>query len=151
MTRVVVLYSSITSTPKVRANTDKVWRFLASTEHQKIDISADEAAKALWRRNAIANEIPLVLVDGESRGNIESLEEAVEFRELEQFLGLDKAPMSADDSLLEGLSEADAAALAAELDGPAAIKDDDAAALPGKIAPAPVDDALPGASKDSAV
>ena len=80
-------------------------RCLAGTPHRKIDISADEDAKTLWKRKAIKNELPLILVDGEPVGTIDELAEAVEYRELDQFLRLDKPvpTSSADDSLLEGL------------------------------------------------
>ena len=100
----------------------QVARFLASIEHEKRDISMDDEAKALWKRkNGGSTELPMILVDNERAwarldcahraavGTIEQLEEAVEFRELQQFLRLDRPPPTADadDSLLADLVRLD--------------------------------------------
>ena len=125
----------------------------------------DDEAKALWKRkNGGSTELPMILVDNERAwarldyaheaavGTIEQLEEAVEFRELQQFLRLDKPPPTADadDSLLADLvrlcvchvalnrqSQADAEQLAAELDHVDAAHD---TLEPTAVAVAPVVD-----------
>ena len=125
----------------------------------------DDEAKALWKRkNGGSTELPMILVDNERTwahldyahraavGTIEQLEEAVEFRELQQFLRLDKPPPTADadDSLLADLvrlsarclaltrqSQADAEQLAAELDHVDAAHD---TLEPTAVAVAPVVD-----------
>ncbi|GAA5895442.1 uncharacterized protein JCM6883_001511 [Sporobolomyces salmoneus] len=90
-----VFVTSILSNPQLRGRHERVRRALTSARvpYAEHDVASDEAAKSLWKRkNGGKNELPFILVDGEPVGNIDDMDEAVEFGELRQFLRLDAPP-----------------------------------------------------------
>ncbi|GAA5982459.1 hypothetical protein JCM11641_006122 [Rhodosporidiobolus odoratus] len=96
-----VFVTSILSNPALRGRHERVRRALtaARVPYAEHDVAGDEEAKRLWKRkNGGKNELPFVLSDGEPVGNIEDLDEAVEFGELRQFLRLDAPAQPASSS-----------------------------------------------------
>ncbi|CAG8643144.1 thioredoxin-like protein [Gigaspora rosea] len=56
-----------------------------------IDVAADEThLKYMKRKNGGKKDMPQIFVDGEFKGTTKELEEAVEMREVKEFLGLAK-------------------------------------------------------------
>ncbi|GAA6020557.1 hypothetical protein JCM11491_000795 [Sporobolomyces phaffii] len=95
MPSIDVFVTSILSNPQLRGRHERVRRALASVRvpYAEHDVAGDETAKSLWKRkNCGKNELPFILVDGDPVGNIDELDEAVEFGELRQFLRLDSPP-----------------------------------------------------------
>ncbi|GAA5971115.1 hypothetical protein JCM21900_004570 [Sporobolomyces salmonicolor] len=92
MPTIDVFVTTILSNPQLRGRHERVRRALTSARvaYAEHDVAGDEAAKSMWKRkNGGKNELPFILIDGEPVGNIEDLDEAVEFGELRQFLRLD--------------------------------------------------------------
>jgi len=55
-----------------------------------VDVAADEnALKYMKRKNRGEKEYPQIFVDGEYKGITKDFQEAVEFKEVNKFLGLD--------------------------------------------------------------
>lgn len=95
MPTIDIFVTSILSNPQLRGRHERVRRALASARapYAEHDVAGDENAKSFWKRkNGGKNELPFILVDGEPVGNIDDMDEAVEFGELRQFLRLD-APL----------------------------------------------------------
>ncbi|CAG8673069.1 14710_t:CDS:2 [Gigaspora margarita] len=56
-----------------------------------VDVAADEThLKYMKRKNGGKKDMPQIFVDGEFKGTTKELEEAVEMREVKEFLGLVK-------------------------------------------------------------
>ncbi|GAA5956984.1 hypothetical protein JCM3765_006660 [Sporobolomyces pararoseus] len=94
MPNIDVFVTSILSNPQLRGRHERVRRALTSARvpYAEHDVAGDENAKSFWKRkNGGKNELPFILVDGEPVGNIDDMDEAVEFGELRQFLRLDVA------------------------------------------------------------
>ncbi|GAA5981634.1 hypothetical protein JCM5350_008057 [Sporobolomyces pararoseus] len=92
MPNIDVFVTSILSNPQLRGRHERVRRALTSARvpYAEHDVAGDENAKSFWKRkNGGKNELPFILVDGEPVGNIDDMDEAVEFGELRQFLRLD--------------------------------------------------------------
>ncbi|KAH8916432.1 hypothetical protein BT69DRAFT_1331924 [Atractiella rhizophila] len=113
--KIEVYVTSILSNTKIRAQHEMVQRSLSRIPNvEYLDVASDESIKLMWKkRNENSNELPCVCVDGKRVGSCQELEEAVEFGELDQFL---KAKAGSGDADLEGITEAEAAALEAEME-----------------------------------
>ncbi|EPQ27293.1 uncharacterized protein PFL1_05216 [Pseudozyma flocculosa PF-1] len=91
-TPAVELFStSILSNHKVRSRHERFTGVFAIKKIPYVyhDLASDEDAKTRWRRKTKDPQLPGILVNNEWRGTYEEFEEAVEFGELEMFLGID--------------------------------------------------------------
>ncbi|EST08274.1 SH3-binding, glutamic acid-rich protein [Kalmanozyma brasiliensis GHG001] len=88
---VVELFStSILSNVKVRSRHERYTSVLAIKKVPYVyhDLASDDDAKSRWRRKAKDPQLPGILVNNEWVGSFDEFEEAVEFGELELFLGV---------------------------------------------------------------
>ncbi|GAK67139.1 uncharacterized protein PAN0_016d5365 [Moesziomyces antarcticus] len=87
----VELFStSILSNVKVRTRHERFTSVLAIKKIAYVyhDLASDDDAKSRWRRKAKDPQLPGILVNNEWVGSYDDFEEAVEFGELELFLGV---------------------------------------------------------------
>ena len=94
----VELFStSILSNVKVRTRHERFTSVLAIKKIPYVyhDLASDDDAKSRWRRKAKDPQLPGILVDNEWVGSYDEFEEAVEFGELELFLGVSPAAAQA--------------------------------------------------------
>ncbi|SPO31197.1 uncharacterized protein UTRI_06004_B [Ustilago trichophora] len=90
----VELFStSILSNVKVRTRHERFTSVLAIKKIPYVyhDLASDDDAKSRWRRKAKDPQLPGILVNNEWVGSYDDFEEAVEFGELELFLGVTPA------------------------------------------------------------
>lgn len=90
----VELFStSILSNVKVRTRHERYTSVLAIKKIPYVyhDLASDEDAKSRWRRKTKDPQLPGILVNNEWVGSYDDFEEAVEFGELELFLGVSPA------------------------------------------------------------
>ncbi|SPO30165.1 uncharacterized protein UTRI_06004 [Ustilago trichophora] len=93
----VELFStSILSNVKVRTRHERFTSVLAIKKIPYVyhDLASDDDAKSRWRRKAKDPQLPGILVNNEWVGSYDDFEEAVEFGELELFLGVTPAAAS---------------------------------------------------------
>ncbi|PWN53297.1 hypothetical protein IE53DRAFT_384229 [Violaceomyces palustris] len=105
--QVELFSTSILSNHKVRSRHERFTSVLAIKKIPFIyhDLASDESAKSRWRRKARDPQIPGILVNNEWRGTFEEFEEAVEFGELEIFLGVSASDfVKAKDEAFPGAS-----------------------------------------------
>ncbi|CAG8536069.1 9014_t:CDS:2 [Dentiscutata heterogama] len=91
--RVEVYGSSVPGNIFVKQNHMSVESILNANKipYKFIDVAADENhLKYMKRKNGGKKDLPQIFVDGEFKGTTKELEEAVEMREVREFLGLDK-------------------------------------------------------------
>lgn len=91
----VELFStSILSNHKVRTRHERFTSVLAIKKIPYVyhDLASDDEAKRRWRTKAKDPQLPGLLVNNEWKGSYDEFEEAVEFGELELFLGVSPAP-----------------------------------------------------------
>ncbi|KAJ9475609.1 hypothetical protein PHBOTO_005672 [Pseudozyma hubeiensis] len=94
----VELFStSILSNVKVRTRHERYTSVLAIKKIPYVyhDLASDDDAKSRWRRKAKDAQLPGILVNNEWVGSFDDFEEAVEFGELELFLGVSLAAAQA--------------------------------------------------------
>ncbi|GAC97764.1 hypothetical protein PHSY_005351 [Pseudozyma hubeiensis SY62] len=94
----VELFStSILSNVKVRTRHERYTSVLAIKKIPYVyhDLASDDDAKSRWRRKAKDAQLPGILVNNEWVGSFDDFEEAVEFGELELFLGVSPASAQA--------------------------------------------------------
>lgn len=94
----VELFStSILSNVKVRTRHERFTSVLAIKKIPYVyhDLASDDDAKSRWRRKAKDPQLPGILVNNEWVGSYDEFEEAVEFGELELFLGVSPAAAQA--------------------------------------------------------
>ncbi|KAN0062101.1 hypothetical protein ACQY0O_005619 [Thecaphora frezii] len=90
-TPAVELFStSILSNHKVRSRHERYTSVFAIKKIPYIyhDLASDDDAKTRWRRKTKDPQLPGILVNNEWRGTFDEFEEAVEFGELQTFLGV---------------------------------------------------------------
>lgn len=95
---IVELFStSILSNVKVRTRHERYTSVLAIKKIPYVyhDLASDDDAKSRWRRKAKDPQLPGILVNNEWVGSYDEFEEAVEFGELELFLGVSPAAAQA--------------------------------------------------------
>ncbi|PWN20739.1 hypothetical protein BCV69DRAFT_293889 [Microstroma glucosiphilum] len=97
--------TSILSNHKVRHRHE---RYIAVFAAKKIDyvyhdMASDEEAKKRFRRKALDQQIPNILVHNEWRGTFEEFEESVEFGELDLFLRIDPSKVATSNVAAEPL------------------------------------------------
>ncbi|TKY88118.1 hypothetical protein EX895_002828 [Sporisorium graminicola] len=82
--------TSILSNVKVRTRHERYTSVLAIKKIDYVyhDLASDDDAKSRWRRKAKDPQLPGLLVNNEWVGSYDEFEEAVEFGELELFLGV---------------------------------------------------------------
>ncbi|CDU22548.1 uncharacterized protein SPSC_01178 [Sporisorium scitamineum] len=82
--------TSILSNVKVRTRHERYTSVLAIKKISYVyhDLASDDDAKSRWRRKAKDPQLPGLLVNNEWVGSYDEFEEAVEFGELELFLGV---------------------------------------------------------------
>ncbi|WFD37054.1 hypothetical protein MCUN1_003946 [Malassezia cuniculi] len=98
MSEAVELFTtSILSHPVVRGRHERYMSVLSVLQIPFIvhDLASDPDAKSRWRRKAVDAQIPGLLVNNEWRGTFAEFEEAVEFGEVRQFLGIAEGAASA--------------------------------------------------------
>ncbi len=85
--------TSILSNVKVRTRHERFTSVLAIKKIPYVyhDLASDDDAKSRWRRKAKDPQLPGILVNNEWVGSYDEFEEAVEFGELELFLGVSPA------------------------------------------------------------
>ncbi|SJX65519.1 uncharacterized protein SRS1_16145 [Sporisorium reilianum f. sp. reilianum] len=85
--------TSILSNVKVRTRHERYTSVLAIKKIPYVyhDLASDDDAKSRWRRKAKDPQLPGLLVNNEWVGSYDEFEEAVEFGELELFLGVSPA------------------------------------------------------------
>ncbi|KAI9594124.1 hypothetical protein BDF19DRAFT_414833 [Syncephalis fuscata] len=111
--RVHIYGSSISGNRKIKDAQRRIESVLTSNEipFKFVDIAADEEAKSYMRRkNGGATDLPQIFVNGEFRGTITALDDAVEYDGLDTFLALDKA--TEDELILQEGAALDDAELA---------------------------------------
>ncbi|CAG8639654.1 10926_t:CDS:2 [Cetraspora pellucida] len=90
--RVQIYGSSVAGNIFVKQNQASIESILNSNKipYTFVDVAADQdQLNYMKRKNGGVKELPQIFVDGEYKGLTKELEQAVEMREVKEFLGLD--------------------------------------------------------------
>lgn len=88
--KIQIYYSSVPGSIKVRKDTTRAQDILSIKKipFELVDVSQGDTDKAYMQEKSGKNVLPQIFVDGEYKGLCEELDEANEFGETHQWLGL---------------------------------------------------------------
>lgn len=87
---ITVYYSSVSHGSKFKKELSRIEQLFQAfkIEYSLSDVAADEEAKNYMYSNSPKKELPQIFIDGKYKGQCDDLDEANEFGELKQFLGV---------------------------------------------------------------